>query len=69
MSTSTGKSDLVTVEVRKCAETEKAWCFKAPFAGKKDVWVPKSQAEFTPGERGFGVLELPEWMALEKELI
>ena len=44
-------------------ETEKAYRF---FDGKTSVWVPKSQCEWDPDEK---VMTMPEWLAIEKELI
>ena len=56
------ESDLVDVEVILKHETESAWLVDD---GDEDpVWIPKSQAEFD-GK----ILTLPEWLAMEKELI
>jgi hypothetical protein len=45
------------------AETEKAWCITV---GKVTAWVPKSMVKYNPDD---GVFTMPEWLALEKELI
>jgi len=55
-------SDLIDIEVVLKHETELAWL--VDDGDEKPVWIPKSQAEFD-GE----TLTLPEWLALEKELI
>ena len=55
-------SDLIDIEVVLKHETELAWL--VDDGDVKPVWIPKSQAEFD-GE----TLTLPEWLALEKELI
>lgn len=44
-------------------ETENAYLIE--YEGTK-VWVPKSQVEFDEED---GTLTLPEWLAMEKELI
>ena len=52
-------------------ETEKAWLVDAGI--KKDTWVPKSQIiDYSENEFKIGdtiEIEIPEWLALEKELI
>ena len=49
-------------------ETDKAWLVND---GTKDVWLPKSQCEFTPsrGNVLHGVFDVPVWLAREKGLI
>jgi hypothetical protein len=48
-------------------ETDKAMLL---FDGKKEVWVPKSQIEDTERmEKNMVVITIPEWLAMEKELI
>lgn len=44
-------------------ETEKAYLFDD---GTRVVWVPKSHCEWDPDS---GVMTLPEWLAIEKELV
>lgn len=53
--------DIITVSVKLKHETAAAYLVNG---GDKDVWVPKSQCEYSDGE-----LQLPEWLALEKGLI
>ncbi len=55
-------SDLIDIEVILKHETDSAWL--VDDGDEKPVWIPKSQAEFD-GE----ILTLPEWLAMEKELI
>jgi hypothetical protein len=48
-------------------ETEKAWRLDT---GDKTVWLPKSQCELdVDPASGHGTVTLPEWLALEKEII
>lgn len=44
-------------------ETDKAFLF---FDGAREVWLPKSQVEWD--EKG-AIMTMPEWLAVEKELI
>jgi hypothetical protein len=44
-------------------ETEKAICVRHD---RKMIWLPKSQVEYDANEN---VVTLPEWLAIEKELI
>jgi hypothetical protein len=44
-------------------ETEKAYQF---YDGSKTVWIPKSQAEWSESDK---VMQMAEWLALEKGLI
>ena len=63
------KSNLCDYTVQLHAETEKAWLVSDDGDKLKAVWVPKSQAELEPHERGNAyVLTLPEWLAIEKGL-
>lgn len=43
--------------------TDEAFRF---FDGTREVWLPRSQCEW---DEASGVMSLPEWLALEKELI
>lgn len=55
------------IRVSLLRETEKAWQFilpGLPESPSRTFWVPKSQAEYKNG-----VLELPEWLAKEKDLL
>jgi len=48
-------------------ETDKAMLL---FDGKKEVWIPKSQIEgIEKKERRMVAVVIPEWLAMEKELI
>ena len=55
------KSDLVDIACELRHETDQAWLI---FDGTKEVWLPKSLVEFADGE-----VTLPEWLAIEKELV
>jgi hypothetical protein len=55
--------DLVDIAGEVQGETEKAYRF---HDGERTVWLPKSQVEWDPGDR---TMAMPEWLALEKELI
>lgn len=44
-------------------ETDNAWLVDIDG---DEVWVPKSQCEYDASSQ---VLEIPEWLAIEKELI
>ena len=56
-------NDLVDLAGSIRYETEKAFLF---HDGTKTVWLPKSQCEWDEASR---IMTLPEWLALEKELI
>lgn len=49
-------------------ETERAWLVSD---GTKEVWLPKSQCEFTPSRANpdHGVFDVPVWLAKEKGLL
>jgi hypothetical protein len=58
-----GYSPLVDIEDCKIkVETEKAWLLRVD---RKEVWIPKSQAE----DNGDGTFTMREWLAKEKGLI
>lgn len=50
----------IALQVRR--ETSKAWLVTD---GDVEVWLPKSQCELN----GDGTFTMPEWLAIEKELI
>lgn len=56
------KSDLVDIEGKVRNETEKAYLF---WDGNVEVWLPKSQCEWD----GDCVMTMPEWLAVDKELV
>lgn len=58
----TGRSDLVDVTADLRGETDAAYRIDN---GGVTVWVPKSQVEMNDD----GTFTMPEWLALEKELI
>ena len=58
----TGKSDIIDIAAEIKAETDKAWKL---WDGVRMAWVPKSQVENNED----GTFAMPEWLALDKELI
>lgn len=44
-------------------ETERAYLL---FDGDKEVWLPKSSCEWDASDN---TMQMPEWLAMEKELI
>lgn len=58
------KSDIIDLEARLVAETEKARCFN--FGDDDDMWLPKSQHEWDEDDN---IVTLKEITALEKGLI
>ena len=68
MSAGTYKSDLVTIDVDILARTDRAVHVLDHESGKR-VWLPLSQVEVSPSDGEHHVVDLPEWLAIEKELI
>ncbi len=58
--------DLVDVTVKLKHETKAAWLVSD---GDRDVWLPKSQCELEHGKDMVCIVTMPEWLAVEKELI
>lgn len=56
------RNELVDIAGEVRAETEKAVQFND---GTRSVWLPRSQIEINDD----GTITLPEWLALDKELI
>jgi hypothetical protein len=56
------KHGIVTLSVEILHETPMAWMIENQKG--VNVWVPKSLGDYKDGE-----LQLPEWMAIEKELV
>lgn len=56
------KSELYDFAAEQRHETEKAVLL---FDGEKEIWVPKAQTQ----DNGDGTFTIPEWLAIEKELI
>jgi hypothetical protein len=59
------KSDLVDVAVELKHETKAAYLVTD---GDRDIWLPKSQVELCDHD-GATIVTMPEWLALEKNLI
>lgn len=68
MRMTTGRSNLITVAVELRHETDAAFLI---FDGENEIWIPKSQCEMEAieGKENLFDLELPEWLAKDKELI
>lgn len=62
------RSDLVDIACVLLADREKSFFIDD---GTRKVFLPKSQCEFYPddGIHRHGVVTMPEWLAIEKELI
>ena len=56
--------DIITLDGTISAETAKAYRFSAD--GARWAWLPKSQVEW---DADAGEIKLPEWLAIEKELV
>lgn len=66
------KSDLIDLELYYVAETEKALGVSDKPNGKGlTVWLPLSQIEWEMKDikKRTVVVTLPEWLAIEKELV
>ncbi len=61
----TGRSELVKIEVKFRVETSAAHGVADPNGGDDLIWLPKSQCEKLDDE----TLEMPEWLAVEKGLV
>lgn len=48
------------------AITQKAILFDD---GSREVWIPKSQLEDMEIKHGVAMITIPEWLAIEKELV
>lgn len=59
--------DIIEISCQKKHETEKA--ILVVNLKNKEVWLPKSQIEIDSDKAGCVELQLPEWLAEEKELI
>lgn len=68
MTRTTGRSDLLKVRVRKRGDTPTGWWFMHPKPGHKDIFIPKSEAEYEQKDGQWGELELPEWLAIDRGL-
>jgi hypothetical protein len=55
--------DIIEIAGQVRHETDKAYQF---YDGKTTVWIPKSQAEWSADDK---VMQMAEWLALEKRLI
>ncbi|KRW94320.1 hypothetical protein [Paracoccus sp. MKU1] len=63
------RHSIVTVEVFKHRQTDKAWHVSLDGDNDKAVWIPKSQGEIEQTGIETWELQLPEWIAKERGLI
>lgn len=64
------KLTLIDLDCDYLGETPDAILIANPFEGKDSVWLPKSQIEIEYlGHVGSITVTLPEWLAIEKELV
>lgn len=61
-------TELVTIDVDILARTERAVQVRDHESGKR-VWLPLSQVEVSPSEGEHHVVDLPEWLGIEKGLL
>ena len=63
------KHDIIELKVLKKHETEKAVLVEN--LKEKDVWIPKSQIEidYEDEETSLIDIQIPEWLAIDKELL
>lgn len=59
--------DIIEISLQKKHETEKA--ILVANLKNKDVWLPKSQIEIDSDSKGIVEIQMPEWLAVDKELI
>jgi hypothetical protein len=67
--TGSGRSDLVDVTMQLHHETPKAILVSDDGDRDKAIWIPLSQCEIEHKPKGIVIVTMPEWLALEKELI
>lgn len=61
--------NLADIDVQLLHETDRAYLV-TDTTPENGVWVPKSQCELEEsGVRGIYTLTLPEWLAVEKDLL
>ncbi len=63
------KSDLIDISVFLHHETQGAVLVSDDGELQKAKWIPKSQCEIERQPGGTVILTLPEWLAIEKELV
>lgn len=64
----TGRSDLVDIEVTIHAETDRA-ILVSEVGGDEKIWLPKSQIEINDRSGDLAEISLPGWLANEKDLV
>jgi len=64
------KLNLIELEFDYIGETDDAILIANPYEEKESVWLPKPQIEIEyHGHIGCITVTLPEWLAIEKELV
>lgn len=64
-----GNSDLIDIKMKVHAETKKAILVSDDEDRDKAIWLPLSQIEIERLQKGFIMVTLPEWLAIEKGLV
>lgn len=64
-----GRSDLTELDLQLHQETDKAILVSDDGNRENAVWLPRSQIEIERGPRGGISVTLPEWLAIDKELV
>lgn len=65
----TGRSDLVDLEVQIHGETDHAVKISLDGDRAKAVWVPRSQIEIERTSGKFATVTMPEWLAADRKLV
>ncbi len=63
------KSDIVDIEGRVHAKTDRAILFSTDGDREEAVWLPLAHVEISELRRGVGVVSMPEWLAVDRGLI
>lgn len=63
------KSDIIDIEGRIFAETDRAIMFSTTGLSKDAEWLPKSQIEIDNRGPAGTTVTLPEWLAIEKGFV
>jgi hypothetical protein len=69
MSDEARRSDLIDVTLQLHHETAKAILVSEDGDRDNAKWLPLSQVEIERKERGIVIVTMPEWLAMDKDLI
>ncbi len=62
--------NLIDLECDYIGESDDAILIANPYEDKDSIWLPKSQIEIEyHGHVGCVTVTMPEWLAIEKELV